>query len=755
MNRFLVSTQNADGTTGLYSSDGTQAGSVNLDLTLYAPPDDSTSFDGKVFFATQIGPVDPSPPTPAIYSTDGAPGGTSVVELNAPGGPFAPSAIATLDGKLLISGNTEFGTFGIWTSANGVDFTQIEDGVDAQSLTVSNGVGYFNAGYGTVNGASTGTPGLWRTDGTASGTTSINPAGVTLDPQAFASAGNGLTVFINRDASGSTSLWVTSGTAQGTHQVVNAALGTDLSAAIGMVSVGGKAFFEATNSAGDYSVWSTDGTSAGTAQIFDGGYALGATRPILSLQGWGDKLVISSGYGVYVSNGTSVTADLLVGAAEGTSTPIVAGNNLFLIPSLSPSSTLYVSDGTVAGTKAVDIPTLASISGMQAVTGNTIIFEGTDTSGKQALFESDGTTAGSKELSLPAGAVLTASSAIDLLPAASGPAPITLGGGAQNYSAPAGSSVLAGSGSDTVLALSGGVTVTGSSGSLTFIGGTGASSVAGGAGQAIIFGGSGGGAFTGGAGGHNILVSLGVAGSNTTLTGAAAGDQIFGSAAGNDLIVAHGGDQILGGGGNTTIDGGGASDVIFTGGGATTVNGGAAGGDTIVGGGGQLAVTAQHGEAIFGAKGGLSVTASTQGADSIIGGAGALAIVGRGANMLVVGATSTSTITTGNGASLIFGATGASTITGGAGSMQVVLGSGNAAITEGSGTATYDVIKGAAGGTDVLHGFKPGSDRIDLFGYSPSQVGVSTAGGSSVISLADGTKIQLLGVTNPGQSIVG
>ena len=153
------------------------------------------------------------------------------------------------------------------------------------------------------------------------------------------------------------------------------------------------------------------------------------------------------------------------------------------------------------------IPTLASISDAVSAIGNTLVFEGTDTSGKQALFQSDGTAAGSKELTLPAGAVVNPSSVIEALPALSGAAPITLGGGAQSYNAPAGSQVVAGSGSDTVLALSGKVTVTGGAGSLTFIGGSGASSVAGGAGQAIIFGGSGGGTFAGGTGGHNVLVS--------------------------------------------------------------------------------------------------------------------------------------------------------------------------------------------------------------------------------------------------------
>ena len=121
--------------------------------------------------------------------------------------------------------------------------------------------------------------------------------------------------------------------------------------------------------------------------------------------------------------------------------------------------------------------------------------------------------------------------------------------------------------------------------------------------------------------------------------------------------------------------------------------------------------------------------------------------------MLVVAASSTSDIHTGNGASLIFSGSGASTITGGTGSMQVLLGSGAATITEGTGRTIYDVVKGDAGGTDVLAGFRPGSDTIDLFGYSPSDVHVTTVAGSTLLALADGTRITLLGVSDPGTSI--
>ena len=331
---------------------------------------------------------------------------------------------------------------------------------------------------------------------------------------------------------------------------------------------------------------------------------------------------------------------------------------------------------------------------------------------------------------------------------------VTLGGGSQSYDAASGATVQAGSGADLVRAVGGRVTVTGSSGSLTFINGSAASTVNGAAGSVTALGGAGGGYYGGGNAGANVLVSQGAAGANTTLTGAAAGDVLFGSASGNNVLnLANGRETALGGGGNTTLNGGNAASVIFTGAGATTVNGAAAGGDTLVGGSGSLTVNAKHGEDIFGGSGALDVSGSTGGADVVIGGSGALGVTGHGGNMLVVAGSTTSNIDIGNGASLIYAGQALTTITGGTGSMQVLLGSGKATINEGAGGAVYDVVKGAAAGVDVLNGFKPGSDVIQLFGYQAADLRLSTGGASTLLSLGDGTQILLVGVAKPGASI--
>ena len=312
------------------------------------------------------------------------------------------------------------------------------------------------------------------------------------------------------------------------------------------------------------------------------------------------------------------------------------------------------------------------------------------------------------------------------------------------------------SGAETISASTGGLAFSGGAAPIWFEGGVAASSVAGGAGSVTVFGGSGGGVFTGGSAGGNVLVSQGSSGVLTRLTGAGSGDLLFGSAGGSDQMLAGSGrEMLIAGGGPTTQQGGTGIDTIFAGAGSGSVSGGSAGGDTIVGGTGALTVAAQHGDAIFGTGGSLNVTGSATGADSIIAGASTLDVVGRGGNMLVAAGNNAATIQTGNGASLVFAGSGNLTLDGGAGAMQVVAGAGNTTITEGAGGLTLQVVAGSAGGSTLVDGFRPGTDRIELFGFAPGQGTAALSGGSTVLSLADGTRITLQGVSNLDGSLLG
>jgi ELWxxDGT repeat protein len=670
MAKFIFSQQNPNGTTDLYSTDGTAAGTVDLDLAALGfsgsntSLNDFVSFDGKEFF---VGVADETGAESVIdiFSTDGTVAGTTLVDVGATiGGPFGPTALEVVNGALLVSGKTELGTPGIWASKDGVNFTQIENGVETSAFTISNGIGYFDADAETVNGSNTGSPGLWRTDGTSAGTYSINAAGVTLNPGGFAAVGGGKTVFVNESANGDGALWVTDGTAAGTHQIVVAALGTQVTP--GGAETNGKAIFTATDAAGQQSVWATDGTAAGTVELVVSGPAGAPVRHSSDFTAWNGKVIFSTGYALAVTDGTKAgTVALPTGIPLSFAT---TGSTVFVNSDGGSGPVLSVSDGTVAGTHALAISGLASITGPLTAVGSDVVFEGTDVSGKTAFFSTDGTAAGSQELTSP----VNGSAVIAALPAATSPPSsgiAVLPSGPQNYTAGSGSTVFAGNGNDTVTASDGKSTVVGNaSGSLTFIGGQ-------------------------------------------------------------------------------------VSSVVFAGGEQASIFGGSGGGDSVVGGSGTLTLVAQKGDAVFGGSGALAVTGSTSGADSIIGGAGALTVAGRGGNMLVVGGTGASDILTGNGAALVFSGSGNMSLTGGTGSLQVLLESGKTTVAEGSGPTSYDVVKGEAGGTEILNGFRPGTDTLDLFGYAGADLRMSASGGSTTLSLSDGTKIQLVGVTDTGHSV--
>ena len=760
MTNFIFSERNTYGIAGLSSTDGTAANTSDLNLANFSfspitPPGfDFVEFNNQALFLGFVGSGGQSPISyGAVFSTDGTAKNTTATTIGGYGGPATPDGLWVVGKSIVTSGPTEEQPPGLWASTDGTSFNQIETGVGTAYLVTSHGIGFFNAFDKDGNNA-----GLWRTDGSASGTYSITPSGTVLNPLGFVSVGNGKTVFINGGANGAGALWVTDGSSIGTQEIGPVALGVQ--AYPGGASTGSNAIFAAIDAASNISVWASDGTSAGTKEIAVSGPSQNPIRTPSNFVSIGDRVIYDSGYSVVSTDGTFSNTTALT-SLQSSGLTAVGNQAFFVLGTQPPANALYVTNGLAAGTHAINIPNLTSIPTDLTAVGNELVFTGLDASGTEALFTSDGTTAGTGEVGLPAGVTVTADAEIGAVAAAVTPPPppqpiVTLPGGNQVYTAAAGTTVVAGAGNDTIIATAGNVTVTGNAGVLTFFGGAGASSVFGSNGSTLIFGGTGGGNFVGGTAGNNILVSQGAAGNNTTLTGAGAGDRIFGSTHGNDLLVAGAGrESILGGGGPTTIQGGTAADVIFTGAGATVVYGGTGTGDTIVGGNGALAVTAKNGDAIFGNAGKLNVTGSSSGADSIVGGSGGLTVAGRGGNMLVVAGTGNSNITTGNGASLVFGGTGASTITGGTGSMQVVLGAGKATITDGSGPASFDVVKNAAGGSDVVSGFKVGTDKISLFGYAAADLHISTGAGNTLVSLSDGTKIQILGVTNLGNSIVG
>lgn len=253
-----------------------------------------------------------------------------------------------------------------------------------------------------------------------------------------------------------------------------------------------------------------------------------------------------------------------------------------------------------------------------------------------------------------------------------------------------------GAGDDTINATGSNVSVVGGAGGMTFID----SNTTPGGQNALIFAGSGAVNVNGGAG-------------SVTVVGGAGGGVIMGGSAGNNVLFA--------GSGPVTMQGGGSGDLIL---------GGATGGDVLMAGSGNETLLAGAG-----------------GNNQITGGSGNDAIVLTGGNNTVVGGSA--------GSELVWSGSGNTSITGGAANMNIVAGlNANETVQAGTGNDMFTFTNGMAGGSMVINNFNTATDTISLNGYAANSANITTAGGSTMITLSDNTKIQLIGVTNLPNSAI-
>ncbi|HET9020026.1 MAG TPA: hypothetical protein VFN46_10585, partial [Acetobacteraceae bacterium] len=135
--------------------------------------------------------------------------------------------------------------------------------------------------------------------------------------------------------------------------------------------------------------------------------------------------------------------------------------------------------------------------------------------------------------------------------------------------------------------------------------------------------------------------------------------------------------------------------------------------------------------------------------DQLAGLAGQNVLVAGGGNETLFGgdAARNTVFIGGSGTDVMAAQTGGSTFVAGTGTDQVLA----------AGTANgFDFRMGMAGGTMIVQGFG-GTDTINLFGYAPDAAttafnGAQVSAGNTVVTLADNTKIMLLGFTGLTQS---
>ncbi len=205
----------------------------------------------------------------------------------------------------------------------------------------------------------------WVTDGTAAGTYLLKDIDDSADGadgmpgqsgQGFPYVHDGLLYFLGETPAEGRELWATDGTSAGTHLVADLLPGPTGSFPRDMTLLGGVPYFLADDGAGGSTLYRTDGTSSGTV-------------PLVSIPAVANLLVEHAGelyfsgfdgtHGteVWVTDGTQAgthVLDLMPGIAQTNPQTLLSTEmGLVFWSNLPPDNTLYVTDGTLAGTSAL------------------------------------------------------------------------------------------------------------------------------------------------------------------------------------------------------------------------------------------------------------------------------------------------------------------------------------------------------------------------------------------------------------------
>lgn len=252
-----------------------------------------------------------------------------------------------------------------------------------------------------------GSSNLWRTDGTADGTTILKEGGtsggVSFQGQLYFLALNGnvdpATRFSGRD------LWRTDGTVAGTEVVQGFGNGS----ANQLVVANGGLFFTVRLAGSRFAteIWRSDGTAAGTQQLDIGGSLF--TRPT-ELLGATSQLFFRATdqngiQNLFRTDGTDAGTRQLTQSQQDPPvgySPIVVGDRLYFNSFQSGATfKVWTSDGTVAGTRSLKSAGTFTGSGMfsQASFGDRLVFETVGLNGQDGaqLFITDGTEAGTQQ----------------------------------------------------------------------------------------------------------------------------------------------------------------------------------------------------------------------------------------------------------------------------------------------------------------------------------------------------------------------
>lgn len=396
---FQGQSPNGSGSFRIWASDGTEAGtrelisSTTISSMGLMP---MAELNGRLFFsgrALQTGNE--------LYYTD-ASSVAVVKDIYAfPNRGSEPSGLTELNGNLLFHGYPEWSSIGRLYSLSRTGplappvIRELLSGTFSGGIVTSGPLAYFSADV-AGNGSEP-----WVTDGTSTGTRmllDLVPGSGASSPASIFAA-EGYTLFSATTPSTGRELWRSDGTAAGTFMLKDFAPGTANGfideyrtlVRAPMARWKGLVFFYAYEGS-VFKLYRTDGTSQGTFAIADSLDYPYVSAQFLALE---DRIYIINRDQLLVTDGTVQNTLNLGGSSAGL---IRSGNNVFFTRSTAATgSELYVTDGTLAGTRMVKEirpgSNDAAIRHMVDLNG-TLLFQAFDDEHALELWRSDGTAEG-------------------------------------------------------------------------------------------------------------------------------------------------------------------------------------------------------------------------------------------------------------------------------------------------------------------------------------------------------------------------
>ena len=382
----------------LWRTDGTAAGTVQLHSGFSIPPQPMIALGGRLLFGGATLQHGHEP-----WISDGSVAGTTLLRdvLPGPNGSLVATPFAEFAGRAVFTATDGVHGYEPWTTdltaAGTVLLADVQPGpADSFAERYAEAAGrlWFRA-YDAAGGEP------WCSDGTSAGTfrvRDVNPTG-SSQPELFTALGNRV-FFVADDGVLGREAWLTDGTAAGTVLLRDIGRLPQGSLPFGVQAFGLRTLFTAFEPGGGRELYVTDGTTAGTTRLRDQTpgpaptfYSPGALwrGAFWSLAAGGGSLQL-----VRTDGTPAGTTGFVVPGPFALGAPVVLGDRLLFLTSTTAQTTLFVSDGTAAGTTALAsfVGGFAGASSRLVRAGDFAYFAASTASTGRELWRTDGTVAG-------------------------------------------------------------------------------------------------------------------------------------------------------------------------------------------------------------------------------------------------------------------------------------------------------------------------------------------------------------------------